>query len=77
MAITDNGTASAVNVVLSFLLPSAREKWRPEIEVEEAIAAAEQLARASHKQLGAGLSASSIRQASAIDAARLQAILRG
>ena len=42
MAITDNGTAAAVNTVLGFLLPSTREPWQGKVELEDAIEAAEQ-----------------------------------
>lgn len=78
MAITDNGTASAVNVVLGFLLPSTRQRCHmAPVSVEEAIKAAEFLAAASSKQLGAGVNANLVRQASAVDGVRLQEIHRG
>lgn len=77
MAITDNGTAAAVNTVLGFLLPSTREPWQGKVELEDAIEAAERLASAAHKQMGAGVSACRVRQAAAVDGVRLQAVLRG
>lgn len=78
MAITDNGTANAVNTVLGFLMPSIRQRGHMvPVSVEDAVKAAEVLAAASSKQMGAGVNPSLVRQAAAVDGVRLQEIGRG
>ena len=72
MAITDNGTALEINVLLNWLFPSAGR--RKAITREDAMKAAEQLANKAHRQLCAGVHGSLIRDAVQIDGWRFNPI---
>ncbi len=75
MAITDNGTAIAAQTLLKWLMPSLERDGRPLPELDDALAAAAVLAAASSKHMMCGPSASAVRQASALDGARLQMLV--
>jgi hypothetical protein len=72
MAITDNQTAMQVATLLNFLLPSTLPAWNQSaVTAEQARVAAMALADASHKKMGAGVSAEQVQAAWYIDRARI------
>lgn len=76
MAITDLRTATAINVVINWLMPASRPIDAPPgcIHDDDAYEAFEYLAEEARKKLRAGVSAAHVRQAIAVDGVRLQAL---
>lgn len=80
MAITDNGTAVEINTLLSWLLPTlgrGRGLKNEPVSRAAAMKAAESLATKAHKQLGAGVHGSTVRDAIQVDDWRFEAIDNG
>lgn len=71
MAITDLTSATAVNVVLNWLLPASLPRGGKRVPDHHAFQAMEHLATEAKKKLGAGVSARAIQSAIAVDGARL------
>ena len=80
MAITDNVTAMDINTLLMWLLPTLRRQYRfnyEDVPRAAAMAAAERLAAKAHKQMGAGVHGSAVREAVQIDEWRFGEIDNG